>query len=178
MNDALVWGLVPLLLADHGLGQARIALVGAIYPATWGFFQLAMGAFSDRVGRKRLIVPGMAVQALGVALFMMLEGFPSWALAAAVMGLGTALVYPTLLAVVSDVAEPQWRASSVGVYRLWRDSGFAWGALLTGLLADGLGFSWAIGFMAVVSLGSALYVGRYMLETLPSRERQERVAAT
>ena len=173
MNDALVWGLVPLMLDDHGLDKAQIALVAAIYPATWGFFQLAMGALSDRAGRKRLIVSGMAVQALGVALFMTLEGFASWALAAAVMGLGTALAYPTLLAVVSDVAEPRWRASSVGVYRLWRDSGFVWGALATGLLADALGFSWAIGFMAVVSLGSALYVGRYMSETLPSRGVKE-----
>ena len=176
MNDALVWGLVPLLLDDHGLDKAQIALVAAIYPATWGVFQLSMGALSDRAGRKRLITSGMAVQALGVALFLTLQGFWPWALAAAVMGLGTALAYPTLLAVVSDVAEPRWRASSVGVYRLWRDSGFAWGALLTGLLADGLGFSWAIGFMVLVSLSSSLYVGRYMSETLPRQTSREQAA--
>jgi len=169
MNDALVWGLIPLLLSDNGLGKAQIAVVGAIYPATWGLVQLATGTLSDRLGRKPAIASGMALQALGVMLFLMLEGFRSWALAAAVLGLGTALVYPTLLAVVSDVAEPRWRASSVGVYRLWRDSGFAWGALLTGLLADAFTFSWALSFMALISLGSALYVVRYMSETLPSR---------
>jgi MFS family permease len=170
MNDALIWGLMPLLLSAYGLQTPQIAIVGAIYPATWGLFQLATGTISDRVGRKQLIGLGMAVQALGVGLFLPWSGFRSWALAAAVLGVGTAMAYPTLLAVVGDVAEPRWRASSVGVYRLWRDSGFAWGALLTGLLADVLGFGWAFGVMALVALGSSLYVAIYMDETLPRKE--------
>lgn len=172
MNDALVWGLVPLLLDDGGLGLTKIALVAATYPAAWGVFQLLTGTASDHWGRKRLIVAGMSIQAVGVLLFVAFPGFGPWLLAAATLGLGTALVYPTLLAVVSDVAAPQWRASSVGVYRLWRDSGFAWGALLTGFLADGAGFGWAFGCMALISLGSSLYVGRYMAETLPRVPRE------
>lgn len=165
MNDALVWGLVPLMLAADGISLGDIALIAAIYPASWGIAQLGTGMLSDYLGRKWLIVLGMAVQSAAILLFIVATGFAQWILAAAALGLGAALTYPTLLAVVGDVAEPRWRASTVGVYRLWRDSGFIWGALLAGLLTDGFGFNWAIRAMALVSFVSSLYVAYSMTET-------------
>ena len=123
-----MWGLLPILLAARGLPLDRIALVAAAYPAIWGATQLATGTLSDRWGRKWMIAGGMWVQAVALGLFVIGSDLAAWLSAAVLLGLGTALVYPTLLAAVSDVAHPTWRASAVGVYRLWRDGGYAVGA--------------------------------------------------
>jgi MFS family permease len=172
LNDAMVWGLLPIFLANAGLDVGRISLVAAVYPGVWSASQLVTGALSDRWGRKWLIAGGLWVQAAAIALIVLLQGFAGWMAAAALMGLGTAMVYPTLLAAVGDVAHPAWRASAVGVYRLWRDSGYAVGALLTGLLADTLGVPWAIIAVAVVTAFSGLVVSAVLRET-----RAEPVAA-
>jgi MFS family permease len=146
-----------------------VAILAAIYPGVWGVAQVGTGALSDKLGRKGMIVGGMWLQAAGIVLVMLTHGFGSWAGTMLLLGLGTALVYPTLLAAVSDVAHPDWRASAVGVYRLWRDSGYAVGALLAGILADLLGVPWAIGVIAALTFASgALVLGR-MYETLPSK---------
>ncbi len=166
LNDSMVWGLLPLFLARAGLGVERIGVVAAVYPGVWGMGQLVTGALSDRWGRKPLIVGGLWVQALGIALVLAVRRFELWVLAAGFMGLGTALVYPTLLAAISDVAHPEWRGSAVGVYRLWRDGGYAVGALLSGLLADALDMSWAIGAIAALTGLSGLVVAAVMYETL------------
>jgi MFS family permease len=169
LNDGMVWGLLPLFLAGAGMSVARIGIIAAIYPGVWGLGQLVTGALSDRLGRKWLIVAGLWVQAAGIGLVVAAGSFSLWATAAALMGLGTALVYPTLLAAVSDVAHPEWRGSAVGVYRLWRDGGYAVGALLSGLLADMLGLSWAIGLIGGLTALSGLVVAAVMYETLPQR---------
>jgi MFS family permease len=167
LNDGLAWGLFPLFFAAAGLTVAQIGLLAAIYPGVWGLAQLATGALSDRLGRKGLIVGGMWVQAVGIGLVVLMQGFWPWAGAMVLLGLGTALVYPTLLAAVSDVAHPAWRASAVGVYRLWRDGGYALGALLAGVLADLLGVSWAIAGIALLTFASGVVVLVRMYETLP-----------
>ena len=166
LNDGLSWGLFPLYFAAAGLDTARIGLLVATYPAVWGVGQLATGALSDVVGRKKLIALGMWIQA--GALFVMLAGhsFWLWFLGAVLLGIGTALVYPTLLAAVGDVAHPAWRASAVGVYRLWRDSGYAVGAILSGIVADLLGIPWAIGVVGALTLFSGILVAALMRETL------------
>lgn len=128
LNDGLAWGLFPVLFASAGLSVAKIGVLAALYPAVWGVGQLVTGSWSDRVGRKPLIVSGMLVQAAALAAVALGESFAVWAAAAVALGAGTALVYPTLLAAVGDVAHPAWRARAVGVYRLWRDAGFAVGA--------------------------------------------------
>ncbi len=166
LNDSMVWGLLPLFLARAGLGVERIGVVAAVYPGVWGMGQLVTGALSDRWGRKPLIVGGLWVQAMGIALVLAVRRFELWVVAAGLMGLGTALVYPTLLAAISDVAHPEWRGSAVGVYRLWRDGGYAVGALLSGLLADALDMSWAIGAIAALTGLSGLVVAAVMYETL------------
>ena len=168
LNDGLAWGLFPLFFAAGGLGVAQIGLLAGLYPGVWGAAQLATGALSDRIGRKPLIVGGMWLQAAALALLPLTHGFGPWAAAMVLLGLGTALVYPTFLAAVSDVAHPSWRASAVGVYRLWRDSGYAVGALQAGLLADLFGVPWAIaGVAALTFLSGAVVVAR-MDETLPT----------
>ena len=139
LNDGLIWGLIPIFLTQHGLPLAQIAVITAMYPGVWGIGQLATGAVSDHLGRKWMIAAGMIVQAVGIGLFVLGNGYGSGFWRPCLLGVGTALVYPTLLAAVSDVAHPTWRASAVGVYRLWRDSGYAIGGLLSGLLADSLG---------------------------------------
>ena len=139
LNDGLAWGLFPILFATSGLGLTRIGVLAAIYPAVWGLGQTVTGALSDRWGRKWLIAAGMLVQAAGIALVAIADSFSAWAVAAVLMGAGTAMVYPTLLAVIGDVAHPTWRARAVGVYRLWRDAGYAIGALIAGITADLLG---------------------------------------
>jgi len=144
LNDAMVWGLVPLYLVGEGLSVGRIGIVTALYPASWGVAQLATGAWSDRAGRKPLIVAGLWLQALGIAGLVVASGFAGWLVAALAMGLGTALVYPTLIAAIGDRAHPSWRASAVGVYRLWRDLGYAVGGLLAGIVGDMLGIPAAI----------------------------------
>jgi MFS family permease len=169
LNDGLAWGLFPVLFAAAGLSIDRIGLLVALYPAVWGLGQLVTGGLSDRVGRKPLIVAGMALQAVALALVALGHTFAIWAFAAILLGAGTALVYPTLLAVVGDVSHPTWRARAVGVYRLWRDGGFAVGALLAGLIADAFGIKTAIWVVAVLTAASAAVVAVRMYETLTQR---------
>jgi MFS family permease len=169
LNDGLAWGLFPLLFAGHGLSVGRIGVLAALYPAVWGVGQLVTGAVSDRVGRKWLIATGMGVQAAALVLVAVGTTFAVWAWAALLLGAGTAMVYPTLLAAISDVAHPAWRARAVGVYRLWRDGGFAVGALLAGVLADAFGMSTAIWVVAGLTAVSGLVVAVRMYETHPVR---------
>lgn len=169
LNDGMAWGLLPLFFAAAGLPVARIGILAAIYPAVWGVGQLLTGAWSDRVGRKRLIVAGMWLQAAAIAALAAGEGFAPWAVAMVLLGVGTALVYPTLLAAVSDVAHPRWRASAVGVYRLWRDAGFAVGAVLTGVIADLVAPVAAIWTVAVLTGASGAVVATRMRETNPGK---------
>jgi MFS family permease len=169
LNDGLAWGLFPLYFAAAGLDVQEVAILAAIYPGVWGASQLATGALSDKFGRKGMIVAGMWLQAVGIMLVLFTGGFGPWAGSMVLLGLGTALVYPTLLAAVSDVAHPAWRASAVGVYRLWRDGGYAVGALLAGILADLLGVSWAVGVVAALTFVSGVVVLGRMYETLPSK---------
>jgi MFS family permease len=168
LNDGLAWGLFPLFFAAAGLELAQIGILSFTYPAVWGLLQLWTGALSDHWGRKRLIAGGMFVQSGALAAIALLRGFWPWVGAAALLGVGTAMVYPTLLAAVGDVAHPRWRPSAVGVYRLWRDSGYAVGALLAGALADLLGMAWSIGAVALLTFASGLLVVVRMPETLRS----------
>jgi MFS family permease len=165
LNDGLAWGLFPLLFAAAGLSVARIGILAALYPAVWGAGQLVTGALSDRVGRKPLIVAGMWLQALALAGFAVAGSFGWWAVAAVGLGAGTAMVYPTLLAAVGDVAHPAWRARSVGIYRLWRDGGFAVGAVLSGVIADLWGIRPAIWAVAALTAASGALVAARMYET-------------
>ncbi len=165
LNDGMAWGLFPLFFAAAGMNLSQIGLLAAIYPATWGMAQIVTGAWSDRVGRKGLIVTGMWVQAVGIGLIVLWRSFPGFATGLALLGLGTAMVYPTLLAAIGDVAHPGWRASAVGVYRLWRDLGYAIGALLSGLTADAFGLAPAIGLVAAVTFASGVVVALRMRDT-------------
>jgi MFS family permease len=165
LNDGLAWGLFPLLFASHGLSVGRIGLLAALYPAVWGLGQLATGALSDRWGRKKLIAGGMLLQAGAIGLIAASTTFGPWALGAMLLGAGTAMVYPTLLAAIGDVAHPTWRASAVGVYRLWRDSGFAIGALVAGVVADWFGLTAAIWTVAAITAASGVVVIVRMYET-------------
>jgi MFS family permease len=167
LNDGLAWGLFPLFFADAGLSIARIGVLAALYPLVWGLGQLVTGGLSDRIGRKPLIAGGMLVQAVAIALIAATSGFTAWALGAVFLGAGTAMVYPTLLAAVGDVAHPLWRARSVGVYRLWRDAGFAVGALLAGILADLVSIEAAIYAVAALTAVSGVVVIVRMYETHP-----------
>ena len=151
LNDGMAWGLFPLFFIAAGMNFQQIGTLAAVYPATWGIGQLFTGAWSDRVGRKWLIAAGMWVQTFGIALVIVAQGFAGFAVGAALLGIGTAMVYPTLLAAIGDVAHPSWRASSVGVYRLWRDLGYAIGAVLAGLIADALGLPAAMSVVAAQS---------------------------
>ncbi|MBI3002197.1 MAG: MFS transporter [candidate division NC10 bacterium] len=169
LNDGMSWGIYPLFFASYGLGVAPIGLIKAIYPATWGLCQLVTGPLSDRWGRKGLIAWGMAVQAAGIWLTVLLPRYESWIVGATLQGLGTAMVYPVLLAAIGDVAHPTWRATSMGVYRLWRDLGYAVGALLAGVIADLVGMGAAIHVIAALTLLSGLLVAVRMYETLPAR---------
>ncbi|MFP3991831.1 MFS transporter [Streptomyces sp. E11-3] len=167
LNDALAWGIFPLLFAAHGMSVAQVGALAALYPAVWGTGQLVTGWWSDRVGRKHLITAGMLVQAAAIALVALGTTFAVWAAAQVLLGLGTALVYPTLLAVIGDVAHPAWRARAVGVYRLWRDGGFAVGALLAGSIAGAYGLTAAIWTVAALTAASGLLVAFRMYETHP-----------
>jgi MFS family permease len=159
LNDALAWGLVPLFLAAHGATTAQIGLVAGLYPAVWGAGQILAGHWSDRVGRKPLIVAGMLVQGAALTLLAASDGaFGLAAVAAVGQGIGTALVYPTLIAAISDSVAPVARASIVGVYRFWRDMGYVAGGLAAGLLADAINFSAAIAIVAVATVASGLWV--------------------
>ncbi len=167
LNDGLAWGLFPIFFARAGLSIGRIGLLAAIYPAVWGLGQLYTGGLSDRIGRKRLIAGGMFTQAVAIGWIATTTGFTAWALGAAVLGAGTAMVYPTLLAAIGDVAHPAWRARAVGIYRLWRDAGFALGALLAGVVADLVSIEAAIWTVAALTAASGLVVAVRMYETHP-----------
>jgi MFS family permease len=178
LNDGMAWGLFPLVFAAAGLDLARIGAVAAIYPAVWGVTQIFTGALSDRLGRKWLIAGGMWVQAVGIGCTALSVGFIGFASGAVLLGLGTAMVYPTLLAAIGDVAHPAWRASAVGVYRLWRDLGYAVGALLAGVTADMFGLGAAVWLVAVLTFASGAVVAARMRETLaPLAERRSPRAA-
>jgi MFS family permease len=165
LNFGLSWGLFPLLFASAGMAVDRIGLLIAVYPAVWGVAQILTGALSDRWGRKHLITAGMLTQAMGLALIATGQSFGWWLVAGALLGAGTAMVYPTLLAVIGDVAHPLWRARSVGVYRLWRDSGYAVGAVVGGVAADLWGLRAAVWTAAVITVVSAVAVAGRMYET-------------
>jgi MFS family permease len=167
LNDALVWGLVPVYLAAQGLSVGRIGVVAAAYPGSWAVAQIGTGAWSDRVGRKPLIVAGLWLQAVGIVGLAALDGYGAWIACALAMGLGTALVYPTLIAAIGDRAHPTWRASAVGVYRLWRDLGYAVGGLLVGVVADAFNDRAAIVVVAVITAASGLVVARCMQDAHP-----------
>jgi MFS family permease len=167
LNDGLAWGLFPVLFAAAGLSVAQIGVLAALYPAVWGLGQLVTGALSDRLGRKPMITGGMLLQAVALGVVAAGDTFAVWAGAAVLLGAGTAMVYPTLLAAVGDVAHPSWRARSVGVYRLWRDGGFAVGALVAGLLADAFGVPAAVWAVAALTAASGLLVAVRMYETHP-----------
>src|SRR6266566_4700451 len=177
LNDGLAWGLFPLFFAARGVNLAQIGLLAGIYPGVWGTTQLLTGALSDRLGRKGMIAGGMMLQGIAIGLIPFTQGFVWWAVDLILLGLGTALVYPTLLAAVSDVVHPSWRASAVGVYRLWRDSGYAIGALLAGVLADLFGVSWAIGVVSALTFLSGVVVAMMMRETLPDHHCRAEVLA-
>ena len=164
LNDGMSWGIYPLFFAAHGLDVARIGMVKAVYPAVWGMLQIATGLLSDRLGRKGLIAWGMIVQAGGIWLTVLVPDYGAWLMGAVLQGLGTAMVYPTLLAAIIDHAHPSWRASSLGVYRFWRDLGYAVGALVSGVVADVLGFEAAIHLVGAVTLASGVVVARVMKE--------------
>jgi MFS family permease len=159
LNDALAWGLVPLFLASGGASAPEVGLVAALYPAVWGIGQIPAGHWSDRIGRKPLIVAGMLLQAAALGLLAVSDGALAPAAAAAVvLGVGTALVYPTLLAAISDAVSPVARAPTVGIYRFWRDMGYVAGGLLAGLAADALGYGGAIAIVAGLTAASGIWV--------------------
>ena len=170
LNDGMAWGLLPLVFGAAGMSLSQVGVLAATYPAVWGLGQLVTGAWSDRIGRKGLIVAGMWVQAAGIVLIAVGSTFAAFALGSVLLGLGTAMVYPTLLAAIGDVAHPGWRASSVGVYRLWRDMGYAAGALLAGATADAFGLTAATLTVAALTLASGLVVAIRMRETLQRAE--------
>jgi MFS family permease len=173
LNDGMSWGIYPLFFASFGLGVAAIGTIKAVYPAVWGILQVFTGPLSDRWGRKRLIAAGMMVQAGGIWLTVQFPVYSAWMLGALLQGIGTAMVYPTLLAAISDVAHPEWRATTMGVYRFWRDLGYAIGALLSGIIADLLGMRAAIQVVALLTLISGLQVAVRMRETLGGRRTKE-----
>jgi MFS family permease len=166
LNDGMSWGIYPLFFASFGLGVAAIGTIKAIYPAAWGILQVFTGHLSDLWGRKRLIGAGMVVQAGGIWLTVQVPVYSTWIVGALLQGIGTAMVYPTLLAAIGDVAHPENRATIMGVYRFWRDLGYAVGALLSGIIADLFGMRAAIEVVAVLTLLSGIQVAFRMRETL------------
>jgi MFS family permease len=166
LNDGMAWGLFPLVFAAAGASLGQIGVLAAIYPAVWGLTQIATGALSDRIGRKWLIVGGMWLQAAGIVVTAVSGSMPGFVLGAVLLGLGTAMVYPTLLAVIGDVAHPSWRASAVGIYRLWRDLGYAFGAVLAGITADLFGLCAAVYLVAAMTFVSGTVAAVRMKETL------------
>jgi MFS family permease len=167
VNDGMAWALLPLFFTAHGLGLREIGLLASTYPAVWGAGQLGTGWVSDQVGRKPLIVAGMLLQSIAVTGFVIMPGFTWWIAESVLLGAGTALVYPTLLAVISDAARVPDRATSVGVYRFWRDSGYAAGAIVAGVIADAAGFPAAIITVACLTGLSGIVVAVRMRETMP-----------
>jgi MFS family permease len=162
LNDGMSWGILPLFFTSYGLSIERIGVLKAVYPAVWGILQTITGPLSDRCGRKGLIVAGMWVQALGLLLTAFSHRFLWWLIASILLGLGTAMVYPTLIAAVSDASHPSWRARSLSVYRFWRDLGYAVGALCAGIIADVFGMQWAIVAIAGITFASGAVVALAM----------------
>jgi len=169
LNDGMSWGIFPLFFASFGLGVERIGILKAIYPAIWGILQIATGQLSDRWGRKGLIVAGMWIQSGGLFLTSATRQFEWWLVGSLLLGLGTAMVYPTLIAAVSDAAHPTWRARSLSVYRFWRDLGYAIGALSAGIIADIFGMAWAIGAIAALTFLSGMVVALVMRDKVRGR---------
>ncbi len=174
LNDGLAWGVFPLLFTQSGLTLRETSVLAAIYPVTWGICQLGTGAMSDRWGRKRFIVAGMLLQGVALIAMTVVRGFGAWAVALVMLGVGTAAVYPTLLAAVGDIAHPGWRGTAVGVYRLWRDLGYVVGALLAGALTDLFGSPVAINSIGLLTVVSGLVVACRLRE---ARAPVERAAA-
>jgi MFS family permease len=162
LNDGMSWGIFPLFFVSFGLGVERIGILKAVYPATWGILQIATGPLSDRWGRKGLIVAGMWVQSAGLFLTAFTRSFEWWLVGSLLLGLGTAMVYPTLIAAVSDASHPTWRARSLSVYRFWRDLGYAIGAFSAGLIADSFGLASAINAIAALTFISGAMAGVLM----------------
>jgi len=158
LNDGIAWGLFPIVYAGAGLDLVRIGSLAALYPAVWGTSQLVTGALSDRIGRKGLIVGGMWVQSVGIGVVIASTSYAGFASGNVLLGVGTAMVYPTLLAAISDAAHPSWRASAVGVYRFWRDLGYAVGALVAGVVADLVGVGSAVALVAAITFAAGVVV--------------------
>jgi len=168
LKDGMAWGLFPIFFISAGLSVPQVGMLVAIYPASWGIFQLFTGPLSDKIGRKWLITGGMLLQALSLWMILIINSYGMWLLAAILLGIATAMVYPTLLSAISDVAHPKWRASSLGVYRSLRDAGYAFGALFAGILTDFLDVTWAIGLIAILPLSAGLIAAIRLSETLPT----------
>ena len=166
LKDGMAWGLFPIYFMTVGLSVGETGIIVALYPAAWGFFQLFTGVLSDKVGRKKLIVYGMWTQAAALWFILLVDSFSMWITGAIILGLGTAMVYPTLQAAIGDVVTPAWRASSMGVYRFWRDSGYAFGALFAGIIADLISVTWAIGLVALLPFIAGLIARLRLDETL------------
>jgi MFS family permease len=164
LNDGMSWGIFPLFFAGFGLGVERIGILKAVYPAVWGLLQMLTGPLSDRWGRKGLIVAGMWVQAIGLVMTALTQSFGWWLLASILLGVGTAMVYPTLIASVSDASHPAWRARSLSVYRFWRDLGYAIGALSAGIIADLFGAAAAIVAIGLLTFASGTVAAIAMKE--------------
>src|ERR1700757_249277 len=164
LNDGMSWGIFPLFFVAYGLSVERIGILKGVYPAIWGILQVVTGPLSDRWGRKGLISTGMWVQAFGLFAVAALDGFGWWLLGSVLLGVGTAMVYPCLLAAVSDAADPTWRARALSVYRFWRDLGYAIGALSAGLLAAFVGFAWTIAAIGLLTFISGVVVAALMQE--------------
>ncbi|MGP4080753.1 MFS transporter [Pseudalkalibacillus sp. R45] len=170
LKDGMAWGLFPLFFSSVGLSVSQIGIIVAIYPAAWGFFQLFTGPMSDRFGRKWMITLGMWLQALSIWWILLVEGYTLWLIGAVLLGVGTAMVYPTLIASISDVAHPDWRASSLGIYRSLRDAGYAFGAIMAGVLTDFLNVNWAMGLVALIPFLAGLIAASKLEETVqPSK---------
>jgi len=178
LNDGMSWGIYPLFFASLGLGVAAIGTIKAVYPVAWSILQLVSGPLSDRWGRKWLIAGGMLVQAGGIWLTVQVPIYAAWMIGAVLQGIGTAMVYPTLLAAISDVAHPEWRATAMGAYRFWRDLGYAVGALISGVIADLLGMRPAIQVVAALTLLSGLHVAFRMRETHEVAKRKAKIIPT
>jgi MFS family permease len=176
LNDGLAWGVFPLLFAAAALSLAEMSALVAIYPAVWGIGQLVTGPLSDRWGRKWLIVSGMVLQGIALVAIAQTRGVVAWSGALITLGIGTALVYPTLLAAVGDIARPSWRGVAVGVYRLWRDLGYVVGALLAGIVADLFGVPAAIGTVGILTIGSGLLVALRFEESRTGKGLPRRAA--
>jgi MFS family permease len=168
----VTWGLFTLYFASFAVGISEIGFLKALHPGIWGVMQLLTGTLSDKTGRKVLIYPGMIIQGIGIWVVLFTNVFSGWIIGMSLIGIGTALVYPTLLAAISDVAHPKWRATSLGVYRFWRDLGFVFGAVGIGYIADILSLNIAIQLVAFLAVGSGIFVLVVMKETINHRLHQ------